>query len=236
MRIIDKNVDYYDYLQNIYPDNSLVFDRRDSFELTKQMLCSYLRTYKYYSWIDKKFIYHNDNFALLQICNTFWLFFVNILNADEYDRATEYTLDLIITWKNYNKQRKLINLDIINFNKYTSKRIQTILANKDNQKEIDTLVHAVDTNDYRIWRTVNSHTVYVGNGSKKDKHIPLFKSCGIANLIDPLNIYLSLEEYFSLEKLSSERREPIGTTDIDKVESHGFDVKTSFRGKNDTAS
>ena len=232
MRIIDKNVDYYDYIQNLYPDDSLVFDRRDSFELTKQMLCGYLRFDTYYSRIDRKYKYHNDNFALLQICNTFWLFYIDVIKIDEYSCPVEYKLDLIATWKNYNKERKLINLDIISFN-YSI----MILFNKDRQKELVAMIQAVDTNDYRVWKTINNYTVYIGDGfAKKDKHIPLLKACGIANLIDPMDIYLSLEEYFSLEKSSSERREPIGTTDIDKIESHGFDVKTSFRGKNDTAS
>lgn len=38
MRIIDKNSDFYDYFQNIYYDNSLTFDRRSSFILTKEMI------------------------------------------------------------------------------------------------------------------------------------------------------------------------------------------------------
>jgi hypothetical protein len=54
---------------------------------------------------------------------------------------------------------------------------------------------------------------------------------GIVNCVDAHQIYLAFEEYFALEKSSTERREPLGTTDIDKIESHGFDKKTSFRGK-----
>ena len=42
MRIIDKNTDFYDFLQNMYPDNSLTFDRTDSFVLTKDILCKHL--------------------------------------------------------------------------------------------------------------------------------------------------------------------------------------------------
>ena len=41
MRIIDKNTDFYDYYQNIYPDDSLIFDRTDSFLLSKEDLCGY---------------------------------------------------------------------------------------------------------------------------------------------------------------------------------------------------
>lgn len=53
----------------------------------------------------------------------------------------------------------------------------------------------------------------------------------MAKCIDPLEIYLSLEEYFLLEKSSLERVSSINITDKEKIENHGFDVKTSFRGK-----
>ena len=40
--------------------------------------------------------------------------------------------------------------------------------------------------------------------------------------------------YDYYEKRSSvhrRKRDPVGTTDVDRLESHGFDRKTSFRGK-----
>ena len=46
MRIIDNNTDYYDWLQNVYPDDSLVFDRRDSFLVTKEIFCNHLKVDK----------------------------------------------------------------------------------------------------------------------------------------------------------------------------------------------
>lgn len=41
---------------------------------------------------------------------------------------------------------------------------------------------------------------------------------------------ISLEEHFSHEKTSSERTTSVGITDKEKIENHGFDVRTSFRG------
>jgi hypothetical protein len=67
MRIIDKNTDFYDFYQNIYRDNSITFDRTDSFMLTKDIICSKLN-YQFNSKVN------NKRFALLQVCNTFWLF------------------------------------------------------------------------------------------------------------------------------------------------------------------
>ena len=42
MKIIDKNSDFYDYFSNIYYDNSLTFDRTNSFLLTKEIICNSL--------------------------------------------------------------------------------------------------------------------------------------------------------------------------------------------------
>lgn len=223
MRIIDANTDYYDYLQNIYRDNSLVFDRRDSFVLTKKLLCESLKVNRWQSTD-----YSNKNYLLLQICNSFWLFGVDIIKFDGY-RPSDYNMELLRSWKNYDKARKLISLDVIYFG-----FIPGYYKLKDPEKMIDSQIQAIDTNNYRIWRSINRFFIYPGNDSNRkiEKHIPLLKACGIAEWIDPLDVYLAFEEYFSLEKSSSERREPIGNTDVDKIESHGFDVKTSFRGKN----
>jgi hypothetical protein len=47
-----------------------------------------------------------------------------------------------------------------------------------------------------------------------------------------LDIYNAFEEYFSLERTSTERTESVGLTDKEKITNHGFDTKISFRGKN----
>lgn len=224
MRIIDKNTDFYDYYQNIYKDDTFVFDRRDSFLLTKEMLCSYLYISKYYSWISRQYKYNPFYFVLLQICNTFWLFIIEITEIDNYDKAKKYNIELLCQWKNYNKSRKLCELSIIDFYHYTRDNKDYIYNN------INTFITAVNTNNYKLKKIINEQTIYNGN-EKIKKHIPLLKACGIANCIDAYDVYLAFEEYFSLEKSSMERREPIGITDIDKVESHGFDKKISFRGK-----
>lgn len=60
------------------------------------------------------------------------------------------------------------------------------------------------------------------------KHIPILNQIGISDFVNPLDIYLALEEYFKNQIEANERRDPIGTTDNDKVAMHGFDDK-SFR-------
>ena len=234
MRIIDKNTDFYDYLQNVYQDNSVTFDRTDSYILTKEIMCEYMYGSRYHKW------YRDENepeFVLLQVCNTFWLFLVEITQYnDEYPK--DYRMELLSTWKNYNKKRSLIKINFISFGWEILHYIRDYknrhwVYNKDNIiKRTSDLCQAIDTNNYDVERNVSGHTIYRGDFSTKiEKHIPLLKASGMAGYINPLDIYLAFDEYFSLEKQSQERTESAGITDKERIENHGFDVKTSFRGK-----
>lgn len=116
MRIIDKNTDFYDYLQNVYRDNSLIFDRTNSFVLSKEMVCNSLEVYStrhYYYWDKEK--YRDYNFLLLQVCNTFWLFLIEVTELSESKRPINFRAELLYTWKNYDKERTLIRFDVITF-------------------------------------------------------------------------------------------------------------------------
>lgn len=206
----------------MYPDNTFTFDRTDSFLLTKELMCKFLSTRIYYiSEIS------NNEFLLLQVGNTFWLFLAEITGYKL--EVLDYKLSLLAKWKNFNKPRELIKLDIVVF-----KWNQMMIFNKNYQNKnrdensVKVFIEAVNNNDFHIKDTMNSCTVWVGD-TRVVKHIPLLKACGMANLIEPLDIYLAFEEYFSLEKSSSERTDPKGITDKDKIEAHGFDRKTSFR-------
>ena len=225
MRIIDKNTDFYDYYQNLYQDSTFTFDRRDSYLLTKDIICNSLKVDGYYSWKEKKFkFYRKTNYILLQICNTFWLFEIEVTKTDSHfhDEPTEFVADLIAHWRDFTKPRKLIDLNRIRFNKYLG-------FGKELTPEI--MVNCIMVNDYEIKRSLNNYTIYNGN-EKIEKHIPLLKASGLAHLLNAHEVFLAFEEYFSLEKSASEKQEPLGATNNDKIESHGFDLKTSFRGKN----
>ena len=238
MRIIDKNNDFYDYLQNVYRDNSVTFDRTDSFVLTKDNVCTSL-TYLDSSY--RRSIYVGElNFALLQVCNTFWLFVVEITDVSKDNRVRNYSPELIATWKNYKTQRTLIRLDFIDF----PWEVSRLLYNERNswkdklkydreliQKRKDTLISLIGTNNYYVEDSFDRCKVCQAGDNYVEKHIPLLKASSFANCIDPLDIYLSFEEYFSLEKTASERIESVGLTDKEKIENHGFDTKISFRGK-----
>lgn len=228
MRIIDKNVDFYDYQQEVYQDASNVFDRTPSFILTKNIMCEALRR----SDVRDK---STDRYLLLQICNTFWFFYVEITKFDDHwyqsDLPEDYTIELIATWKNYNKLRCLIKFYTISldptishlYNGYDYKN-HCHITNKDRlYKNKDAIVQSIDTNNYKLKCALADSTRY-------DKK-PILKACGVSKLIDPLEIYLAFDEYFSLEKQDKERTASVGITDKERIYNHGFDVKTSFRGK-----
>lgn len=222
MRIIDKNTDFYDYWQNVYKDDTFTFDRRDSFLLTKEMICASLNLKKYWSWITKKYEYDKKFHMLLQICNTFWLFKIEVTKiewSNNFIKARDYDIELIAHWKNFDLPRKLISIDLIKFGYFGWI-----------EPTVNDYIRCINTNDYREEIYLTKHMIKQGE-KWVDKTIPILKACGIANCIDAHEVYLAFEEYFALEKSSTERREPLGTTDIDKIESHGFDKKTSFRGK-----
>ena len=242
MRIIDKNTDYYDYLQYINPDDTFTFDRTDSYELTKEILCEYLWLYGRRQYgvkpRDKTIPY---KFFLMQIGSTFWLFLLGITKLnDTRTRAADYDIELLKCWKNYDKPRELIKLSIISFNwKYNIPQNYgwyfDDYVRADIDKSIDILVKGIDINDFDTDKVIEGHTVWIGDGGmntkREEKHIPLLKSCGIAAIVLPEDIYNAFDEYFSLEKTASESTVAEGTTNNDKIINHGFDTKTSFRGK-----
>lgn len=232
MRIIDKNKDFYDYLQNVYRDDSITFDRTDSFLLTKEIMCDHLYGVGVRSRWYTRGDHPNNHFVLLQVCNTFWLFLLKVtrwnITYGHEEYPADYTVELIASWKNYKKERKLIGLEVVSFSADTTRLFYSRTLLSDSQKR---LVQAVDICDYKINNSINTHTIYRGDGTKVTKHIPLLKACGISNCIDPLSAYLAFEEYFSLERTSSERTASVGITDKEKIENHGFNAKTSFRGK-----
>lgn len=231
MRILDKNTDFYDYWQNIYPDKSITFDRTDSFLLTKQDL---IRDLAY----GRDVFVGAEQFILLQVCNTFWLFLATVTEVDKDARIKDCAFELLQRWSNYHKQKVLMRLDVIRFPYRVWRQFYTwekdVAHQVDVHKKLPTLIAAIDQNEFEVYRAINSHTssrLIRGELVREEKHLPLLIASGLAELIDPLEIYLAFEEYFSLEKTASERTESVGLTNDEKVVNHGFDVKTSFRGK-----
>ena len=237
MRIIDKNTDFYDFYQGIYRDDSIVFDRTDSFLLTKEMVCEDILRLNFNRWRYKNM--NSEGFMLLQVCNSFWLFLVKVTSVNGYDHPTDYSVELLMKWENYNRPRVLIRMSFIDFRYEIYCRIRRVKLSDiaieynmdDLIKEAPVLMQAIDTGNYKELFVFDKHTIIHGDGKRVEKHIPILKACGVSEFIDPLDMYLAIEEFFSIEKTSNERIYSEGITDTEKIENHGFDTKASFRGK-----
>lgn len=215
MKIIDKNKDYYDFYQNIYRDDTFTFDRRDSYPLSKQEFASnfYEETcsvfYQGHTKEGKK-----PQILLLQICHNFWLIELIITKSNNnFNRCTDYELQLLDSWEDHTSKRKLIELSQLKLKYwYTS----TPIAER------------VRLGEYEIHRTFNSFRLWKDN-AYEIRSIPILKDIGIPSIIDAFDIYQAIENYFSEEKTANERTEAVGTTNESKITSHGFDIKKSFR-------
>lgn len=229
MRIIDKQNDYYDYLQDNGDD--LVFDRRGSRALVKEEVMntinSVLNSYSHVPHV----------FLLLQCGASYWLLFVEgigIKKRTEYGGPGEvvsgYNIWILSKWKEYNQPLKVLSLQTISFNQSWKYKIYDV--NYHGREIVRTLMEdrlaecsselreAVIHKDYKVYKDF----------SKKD--YLLLKSSGIPNVIGPEEIYNAIDECFSLMKTAAESTVAEGTTNNDKIKNHGFDTKTSFRGKN----
>lgn len=224
MRIIDKKHDFYDYLSN--PEDTLVFDRRESYIVSKSDIYNKLDLIRY----DKN---SNYRFVVLQCGATYWLLLVTITNRDYFNG--NYDIELLTTWKNFNKKRELLKLELISFINY-------FLYDKNNKidynkifENVDKIKNMIDTNDYIseyvLCDSIHQHYNYKTRETDFTFQPPILIDTGIGKVIDPMQMFLAIEEHFSLLKTESERTDPIGATNDDKITSHGFDTKTSFRGK-----
>ena len=223
MRIIDKQNDYYDYLQDNGDD--LVFDRRGSRDLRKEDIRETI------GMVLDSYAHIPHIFLVLQCGATYWLFSVggNIIKEGYRERVEDYDITLLSTWKDYNHPLELLSLKAIDFNeswkyefydrKWYGRKLERTLSKERLKGISSTLRDAVINRDYRVYRDF----------SKKD--YLLLKGSGIPNIIGPEEIYNAIDEYFSLEKTAAESTTAKGTTNNDKIKNHGFDTKVSFRGK-----
>lgn len=226
MRIIDKQHDFYDYLQD--PTDRIVFDRRGSFLLTKEIFCERVGCNMYRGNSRYRFV-------LLQCGVTHWLFMITITDKDSYDRIIDYDMELLNYWKNYGRPNELIKLSLISFNislwNYRLKDMDPEII----KTRVNDLKAAIDQGNYQMERDLGCQTKITIRKStfiEEIQNLPILKACGIANLVDPMSIFYAIEEHFSMEKTASETTEAKGTTDEDKIAMHGFDVKKSFRKMN----
>lgn len=227
MRIISKQHDIYDYLQD--PTDTLVFDRRESFMLTKELMCDGLYYIRFHE--DAKY-----RFVLLQCGVTYWLFLITITEYGNCHKPTDYTVEILGSWKDYDKSREIIKVSHVYF--YNLLNIYDYKLNDYSyngiKSNVNAMINKIKTNDYKTENIISKYTKYINNKNgyvKQTLTIPLLKASGLTDVMNIDELFYAIEEYFSLEKSAVERTVAIGTTNDDKIITHGFDLKSSFRGK-----
>ena len=243
MKIIGKNPDFYDYVSYMYNDETLTFDRTDSYMYTKDNLKELLKPIEHWGKIKIDKDYRDYNFLLLTIGATKWLIRVEILETIQdhgFTKVKDFKMDVLRSWKDYehfNTDTPLMTLKRISF----GWEVENLLAKNgwawkhglDHDKiteKADMLVSHINVNDFKTvpdWVQIQTSK----DNSGKITDVPILRDSGLAGILDPIEVYNAIEEYFSLNKTLTERADAIGTTDKDKIVNHGFDVKQSFRGK-----
>ena len=241
MRIIDKQYDYYDYLQ--VRDDTLVFDRRDSYVVSKEYICRCILR-------ETEDDFHT--FFLLQCGAQYWLILATATEMgiphaySTIKEPIDYSLEIIAKWKNYDKPIDVLKFEQIDINSlwqyklfdYDYKNHKRIMLEDNIRQHATDLMNAVIQGDYRVTDELDVEYVWLRDkhgrptpNHERKKVYPILTACGIATIISADDMYNSIDEYFSLVKTASESTVAEGTTNNDKIVNHGFDVKASFRGK-----
>jgi len=215
MRIISKIKDFYDYISYEFSDkdDDIVFDRRNSIIITKNDIASFLGLNRY-----EKKTYYSDisNYLIFQVGCLFFL--IEVYDVEYKDvivcgikekEFSNYKMKVLSKWRNYNSK------DVMNFYK-----LHRYFYYKTDNQFIDYAKNEILSEDDKMKSA--------GYTNIKDK-VFILNETGLASIIDPKEIYLALDEYFSSLITDKEKRESVGITNNEKIVNHGFDKKISFR-------
>jgi hypothetical protein len=202
MRIIDKNRDFYDYFQEY--DSDIVFDRRNSHILANEELNL---------WRIQRENKFNNKYLLLQIGYTNWLILLKPLNIkkdpygyyDVYDNSVE----LIEMWKDY---KNSVDFKFSEIRLYHT--IEFLFSKKYDYKT--PLIDDIKLGNFE----------YVNNFTEKSPII--LSKTKLPSILNAQDIYMAIDEWLSHKKDDVVHNT---MTDKEKIVSHGFDTKSSFRGK-----
>lgn len=202
MRIIDKNKDFYDYFQEY--DSDIVFDRRNSHILTNEELNVWVL------WSRHK---ADDKYFLLQIGYTNWLILAKPtkINQDGYGGYTveDFSLELVEMWKDYDK-----SVDFKFGEIKTHYTLEYLTSKKFNHKTA--LIDDIKLGNFEYKNNFTEKSPIILNKTK------------LPSILNAQDVYLAIEEWLSHKKDDVVHD---SMTDKEKIVSHGFDTKVSFRGK-----
>ena len=250
MKIIDRNKDYYDYLQGIYGmDELVVYDRRDSFPIdVSKPICdkgSFCRDYynaNFDRWFRREILFDDEKRKEVSI---FGSNSVARRRADaEEEKKREEALSKGHRIKTPKRPLRILEGKImhfileIGFYDYYFE-VERYIDDKDDKKLIlkyalidKKRVSADDKISYAPMAicpvTRNYRDVFKLYDRDKEQLIknPILYSTYIPKFIEPKEVWNNLYEYIS--SLRDVEFEDTRTND-QHIESHGFDKKISFR-------
>lgn len=226
MKIISKYKDYYDYLANMYGvDNSIVYNRKDINEPTA---CGFIHT-KEITVKNSKQFYLNFGKSL-DDTPSLWLIVLGKpyplvdVSSDlsinpEYEIINKNTDKKYGKFYDYNSRGNKINTSLI------TKAGQTQDWLVELSKEIEHPVFILNRNRYSEYNIVN-------NISIEGRYTPLKDIKGFSAVYPVEQFYQDLSYFLGNVMKDCPDTQPAGRpelTDKDKILSHGFDLKKSFR-------
>lgn len=219
MRILDKCKEFYDYVVSIYGiDNDIILDRRESVD------CYF---YSDSNWsIIANNIVKNIMYYVLEIGNTQYLF-KTIYEGDSVWHKHLTSIELV---KIIESDKQIIEYQLDNW------KDQTIINHY--RKKREDISHNSPTNFYYVLSSLELDI--------RHKHVTLeslsfqqLSNCAIRNnrelyvnltsfakYLDPVTVYNQIYNFLLSKK---DKKIVDNRTDIQKLESAGFDRKTSFR-------
>ena len=209
MKIIDRNKDFYDYMQGIYFDASNTFARRGSHIISKEMLLrpfGMLEAEIYYLHIQINYL----NYIIKAIGSSFSYGCKNQIYS-----ANDSNFQLVTFWKDY-ETKNLVKVDFFKIPEYNEKYFE--------KSPISILK---ETKMYQL----HSKRFNWDGFDINEKNFPIFKDSGLVKFFDAREIYFAIDDYLSSQKTKNERIESINITDKEKIINHGFNISYSFRNK-----
>lgn len=209
MQIIDKNKDYYDYLQKVYGrDTTITYDRRGS------TVMSDLSVIRLIAPFTDRYDREEGAMFVVEVGELQYLFKASVDYAkvgiySQFPEPVGGTIELLTSFSDHQH--------------YFEKEMTLVPATRD--YPYDFHWRKGRTNKYKYIPVKSFMELRV----KKDRAVsnPILTDTTVASLISAQDIWIALSNHISSKY--NDKTVEIVNTDVDKLQNHGFDKKSSFR-------